>query len=76
MRSSGQILDLLLAGKLKMVFQCVAVVASLLVLHLGSTVSGWLHFSLVFVVWLAVLSTVYSGIGYVVQAARIIKPGK
>jgi CDP-diacylglycerol--glycerol-3-phosphate 3-phosphatidyltransferase len=71
-----------MAGKLKMVFQCVAVVASLLALRhwqLASASGGaatplpaWLVYSLVISVWLAVLSTVYSGLEYVVAAARIL----
>ena len=74
-----------MAGKLKMVFQCVAVVASLLALSywqqtwhldLGSMSSaslpGWLFWTLRISVWLAVISTVYSGLEYVVAAARIL----
>jgi CDP-diacylglycerol--glycerol-3-phosphate 3-phosphatidyltransferase len=68
-----------MAGKLKMVFQCVAVVASLLALKhfqdAGSrdvSLPGWLFWSLHVSVWLAVISTVYSGLEYVVAAARIL----
>ncbi len=60
-----------MAGKLKMVFQCAAVVASLLALSY-STTPTWLAFSLTVLVWLAVISTVYSGIGYVMQASRLL----
>ncbi len=69
-------------GKLKMVFQCVAVVASLLALRhfqqVGSNVSlpPWLYYTLHTFVWLAVLSTVYSGLEYIVAAARIWGRGK
>ena len=73
-------------GKLKMVFQCVAAVASLLALQYwqqfllpsgvkpGSTnfVPAWLYWTLHVSVWLAVISTVYSGLEYVVAAARIL----
>jgi CDP-diacylglycerol---glycerol-3-phosphate 3-phosphatidyltransferase len=73
-------------GKLKMVFQCVAVVASLFALQYwrqvllpagvkpGSTdfVPAWLYWTLHISVWLAVVSTVYSGLEYVVAAARIL----
>jgi CDP-diacylglycerol---glycerol-3-phosphate 3-phosphatidyltransferase len=65
-------------GKLKMVFQCVAVVASLLALRHyqqnpppPDTLPGWLHWTLLISVWLAVISTVYSGLEYIVAAARI-----
>lgn len=73
-------------GKLKMVFQCVAAVASLVALQYwqqvllpagvkpGSTdfIPAWLYWSLHVSVWLAVISTVYSGLEYVVAAARIL----
>src|SRR4051812_15822388 len=62
-------------GKLKMVFQCAACVASLLALrHLqgeGSTAAAlpaWLYWSLIAFVWLAFLSTVYSGLEYIIAA--------
>ena len=67
-----------MAGKLKMVFQCVAAVASLLALRhyqqTGSAVPlpGWLFWTLHISVWLAVISTVYSGLEYVVVASRIL----
>jgi CDP-diacylglycerol--glycerol-3-phosphate 3-phosphatidyltransferase len=67
-----------MAGKLKMVFQCVAAVASLLALRhyqlAGSAASlpDWLYWTLHISVWLAVISTVYSGLEYVVAAARIL----
>jgi CDP-diacylglycerol--glycerol-3-phosphate 3-phosphatidyltransferase len=69
-----------LSGKLKMVFQCAAVVASLLALrHLQQSgpatapLPDWLHWSLLITVWLAVISTIYSGLEYVVVAARMLK---
>jgi CDP-diacylglycerol--glycerol-3-phosphate 3-phosphatidyltransferase len=68
-----------LAGKLKMVFQCVAAVASLVALRhfqqagsAAAALPGWLFWTLHVSVWLAVLSTVYSGLEYVVAAARIL----
>lgn len=67
-----------MAGKLKMVFQCVAAVASLLALRhyqqtgLAAPLPGWLFWTLHISVWLAVISTVYSGLEYVVAAARIL----
>ncbi len=63
-----------MAGKLKMVFQCVAVVASLLVLHYQENpIPIWLSTTLVVSVWIAVLSTVYSGIGYLMAAGRFFR---
>ena len=68
-----------MAGKLKMVFQCAAVVASLLALrHLhapestGSPPPNWLFWTLHGSVWLAVILTVYSGLEYIVAAARML----
>jgi CDP-diacylglycerol--glycerol-3-phosphate 3-phosphatidyltransferase len=70
------------AGKLKMVFQCAAVVASLLALWYLQVppISGasaailpmWLSIALVVSVWLAIISTVYSGVEYIVAASRSI----
>lgn len=63
------------AGKWKMLFQCVAVVASLLALmHGGSAKSPqWLHWTLLGSAWLAVLSTIYSGAGYLMAAAKFLR---
>lgn len=66
-----------MAGKLKMVFQCAAVIASLLVLAMssggGGETASWLKLLLVLFAWLAVLSTIYSGVGYVIAASKLIK---
>ncbi len=71
-----------MAGKLKMVLQCVAVGFSLFRLsYLDLEGSAewqtappqWLNLSLVVLVWTAVFSTVYSGIGYVVAAIRMLR---
>jgi CDP-diacylglycerol--glycerol-3-phosphate 3-phosphatidyltransferase len=68
-----------MAGKLKMVFQCVAAVASLVALRhyqqagsAAAVLPDWLFWTLHLSVWLAVLSTIYSGLEYVVAAARIL----
>lgn len=61
------------SGKLKMVFQCVAAVASLLVLHYHATstpVPLWLSWTLFLSVWIAILSTLQSGIEYIFAAAK------
>lgn len=66
-----------MAGKLKMVFQCVAVVASLITLAAllrdGATPT-WLQWLLMGSAWLAVASTLYSGAGYVLEAIRLLRP--
>lgn len=64
-----------LAGKLKMVFQCVAAVAALVALeHVGRDgaidLEPWLQWTLAISIWVAVASTVHSGAGYVLAAWR------
>ncbi|MCA9196605.1 MAG: CDP-diacylglycerol--glycerol-3-phosphate 3-phosphatidyltransferase [Planctomycetales bacterium] len=61
-----------MAGKLKMVFQCAAVVASFLLLAM-SDAPTWLPMVVTALAWLAVLSTVYSGAGYVFKAIGLLK---
>jgi CDP-diacylglycerol--glycerol-3-phosphate 3-phosphatidyltransferase len=66
------------AGKLKMVFQCVAAVASLLALRhfdqtQGAPLPVWLFWSLHLSVGAAILTTIYSGLEYVAAAARHFK---
>lgn len=69
------------AGKLKMVFQCAAAVASMIVLMLAhqqeppapSEVPPWLGWSLMVLVWTAVLLTIYSGAGYVAAAVKYLR---
>jgi CDP-diacylglycerol---glycerol-3-phosphate 3-phosphatidyltransferase len=68
-----------MAGKLKMVLQCVAVVVSLLALaYLGAhplelQPPTWLAAVLLISVWLAMISTIYSGVGYVFVAAKYFR---
>ncbi len=71
-----------LMGKLKMVVQCVAVVASLIALReyqlAGSrdaSLPTWLNYTLHGSVWLAIFLTIYSGVEYIVAAARILGRG-
>lgn len=61
-----------MAGKLKMVFQCGAVIASLLALAMSNPPS-WLPTTLTLLAWLAVASTIYSGVGYVFEAIRLVR---
>jgi CDP-diacylglycerol--glycerol-3-phosphate 3-phosphatidyltransferase len=64
-----------MSGKLKMVFQCAAVVASLVALEYLrrgiSPLPPWLSWTLLISVWLAIFSTVYSGLVYIWAAARV-----
>ena len=68
------------AGKWKMVFQCGAVIATLLALHLtrtsdhpGEDLADWLKWSMASFIWLSVVSTVYSGAVYVQAAIRMMR---
>ena len=64
------------SGKLKMVFQCAAVVSSLLVLRhhqLEVKLPEWLAGALFLSVWLAIISTVYSGLEYIIAASRALR---
>jgi len=65
-------------GKLKMVFQCLLVVFSLLGLML---VAGdppqppqWAEVTTAVFLYLAVIFTIYSGVGYVIAAVRLTRP--
>ncbi len=63
-------------GKLKMVFQCAAVAASLWLLHRSQTADGPAEFLPALVTglaWLAMVSTVYSGIIYIIAAVRLVR---
>ena len=65
-----------MAGKLKMVFQCGAAALSLYLLSHGSaTAPAWLPQATTLTVWLAVASTIYSGVGYVFSAAALLRRG-
>lgn len=57
-------------GKWKMVFQCAAVVASLLLLDDGNS-PPWLVWSTWILLWSAVAITIASGVDYVLQAIKI-----
>ena len=62
------------AGKLKMVLQCAAIIASLIVLTYGRDESptGMIWASRVFV-WIAIISTVQSGLGYALAASKYLR---
>ena len=63
-----------MAGKWKMVFQCVAVGAGLVALmQPAGDLPPWLAWTVLLSAWLAVLSTIYSGAGYVIAAAKMLR---
>ena len=70
-----------MAGKLKMVLQCIAAGASLYALHYlsGNAASGeallpaWLNWTLILSVWGTVILTVYSGVEYLFAAAKFFR---
>ncbi len=59
-------------GKWKMLFQCAAIVSSLLLLLYGTT-QTWLSMATTILLWLAVISTVASGFDYVVKVVQLNK---
>lgn len=63
------------AGKIKMVLQCVAAGTSLGVLSLFPAHSAptELRITLIILLWASVAITVYSGVGYVVAAAKMLR---
>jgi CDP-diacylglycerol--glycerol-3-phosphate 3-phosphatidyltransferase len=64
-----------MSGKLKMVFQCIAVGGGLLNLMYGSPAQTptWLIWAMPAAVWLAMFLTVYSGVVYVIAAAKLLR---
>ncbi|HZZ71477.1 MAG TPA: CDP-diacylglycerol--glycerol-3-phosphate 3-phosphatidyltransferase [Pirellulales bacterium] len=64
-----------LSGKLKMVLQCFAAATSLFVLWYGQTraVPDWMRYLLIGAVWAAVISTIQSGVVYILVALRMLR---
>jgi CDP-diacylglycerol---glycerol-3-phosphate 3-phosphatidyltransferase len=74
-----------LSGKVKMVLQCIAAGACLFYLHyppapaaglsnvLTPDAPAWVWWTLVVSVWSAVVLTVYSGVGYIFVAVRLLR---
>ena len=60
------------SGKLKMVFQCAAVIGSLAVLSNPTESSDGLRVTTLILIWLSVLSTIYTGIIYIQAAIKTI----
>ena len=66
------------AGKLKMVFQCVAAGACLVALMYHdksrpeASLPVWLFWTMLISSWVAVLSTIQSGLGYVFAAGKAV----
>ena len=60
------------SGKLKMVFQCAAVIGSLAVLSNPTESSDALRVTTLILIWLSVLSTIYTGIIYIQAAIKTI----
>jgi len=67
--SGGGDFSAMWSGKVKMALQCAAVVGSLLLLALTPSPDG-LIWTVRVLAWLAVLSTIQSGVGYVRTAAK------
>ena len=64
------------AGKWKMVVQCVAAGASLFYLSHANPVEDaalWCKAVMIVSIWLAVVLTVYSGVGYIFAAVRLMR---
>ncbi len=63
-----------MSGKLKMVLQCVAAGLSLFRLSYDvKPTPAWLDHALPIAVWAAVVLTVYSGVGYIFAAVRLLR---
>jgi CDP-diacylglycerol--glycerol-3-phosphate 3-phosphatidyltransferase len=64
------------SGKWKMVFQCVAVGAAMVCLmyaHSNTPVPHWLWWTQIISAWLAVISTIYSGVEYILAAIFMLR---
>jgi len=65
-----------MSGKLKMVFQCVAAGACLVYLDYPNPATAapdWVRWTMIVSIWVAVLSTIYSGLIYLVVAGRLVR---
>lgn len=65
-----------MSGKAKMALQCVAAGAALVLLAVGADAPAWIRVVFLISLWAAVLSTIQSGVGYVIAAVRMAQsPG-
>ncbi len=69
-----------MAGKLKMVLQCIAAALSLFYLYYADSVAAtpedvpsMLSVLVAVSIWSAVMLTIWSGVGYIIAAARMVK---
>ena len=67
-----------MAGKLKMVFQCLAVGSCLVALAVqngdsAAELPGWIWWFMIASIWISIVSTVHSGILYIFGAAEFIQ---
>lgn len=69
MEGKGVAFGAKMAGKLKTVFQCAAIVAALLALALSPDPATWVLVSRDLLIWVAVLLTISSGVEYLAVAA-------
>lgn len=60
-----------MAGKVKMALQCVAAGAALVLLAVGAGAPLWIRTVFLISLWAAVLSTIQSGVGYVIAAVKM-----
>jgi CDP-diacylglycerol---glycerol-3-phosphate 3-phosphatidyltransferase len=68
-----------ISGKLKMVLQCIAAGACLVYLDYpnpGANAPDWVRWTMIVSVWAAVVSTVYSGLAYIVVASRLVRSSR
>lgn len=76
MEERGSDFSAKMSGKLKMLLQCFAAGACILYLaypSYGKPVPVWLVWTTIGLVWAAVLSTVYSGVVYVMAAVELLR---
>ncbi len=67
-----------MAGKLKMVFQCLAVGSCLVALalqtnHPDAVLPAWIWWVMIVSIWISIVSTIHSGILYIFGAAEFIQ---
>jgi CDP-diacylglycerol---glycerol-3-phosphate 3-phosphatidyltransferase len=68
-----------ISGKLKMVFQCVAAGACMVYLDYpnpSAAAPDWVRWTMIASIWAAVLSTIYSGLVYMVVAGRLVRSSR